>query len=289
VPYQKGRQEFRALAEDRSAAVGVACFLLADDDDVMRLESVSGETIEAVIFLVSSLFRVLFQPTASRAAPMHTRPLRRYHAAEIEADFAVHLLGTLVGAMGAAVLLALAAASADSAVLWSVLAYSVGLMAMLGFSAAYHLQRSSERRELLRRLDHAAIFLMIAGTYTPFTACILDGAYATWLTGSMWLTALGGVAVKLAYPRRFEWASTMVYLALGWAVVIFMRPLLALLDPSTLILLVSGGVLYSIGACIHRWRRLPFHDAIWHGLVLVAAGCHYAAILHSVVLIAPRS
>jgi hemolysin III len=111
-------------------------------------------------------------------------------------------------------------------VLWSVLAYSVGLIAMLGFSAAYHLQRSSERRELLRRVDHAAIFLMIAGTSAPFTACILDGAYATWFTGSVWLTALGGVAVKLAYPRRFEWASTMVYLDLGRAVVIFMRPLL---------------------------------------------------------------
>jgi channel protein (hemolysin III family) len=128
----------------------------------------------------------------------------------------------------------LAAVSADAAALWSVLAYSVGLMAMLGFSAAYHLQRSLGRRELLRRLDHAAIFLMIAGPYTPFTACILNGAYATWLTGSMWLTALGGVAVKLAYPSRFEWASTMVYLALGWAVVIFMRPLLASLDRSTL-------------------------------------------------------
>jgi hemolysin III len=110
---------------------------------------------------------------------MHTRALRRSYAAEIKADFAVHLLGTFVGAIGAAVLLALAAASADAAALWSVLAYSVGLVAMLGFSAAYHLQRSSKRRELLRRLDHAAIFLMIAGTYTPFTACILDGAYAT--------------------------------------------------------------------------------------------------------------
>lgn len=221
---------------------------------------------------------------------MHTRALRRHHAAEIEADFAVHLLGTFAGAIGAAVLLALAAASANAATtLWPVLAYSAGLMAMLGFSAAYHLQRSSERRELLRRLDHAAIFVMIAGTYTPFTACILDGVYAIWLTGSMWLAAVTGVVVKLAYPRRFEWASTVVYLALGWAVVIFMHPLLALLDRSTLVLLVAGGVLYSIGACIHRWRRLPFHDAIWHGLVLVAAGCHYAAILHGVVLMSPRS
>jgi hemolysin III len=219
---------------------------------------------------------------------MYSGSLRRYYAAEIEADFAVHLLGTLLSAIGAAVLLTLAAAT-NAVTRWSVLAYSVGLMAMLACSAAYHIQRSSERREFLRRLDHAAIFVMIAGTYTPFTACILDGAFATWLTGAMWLAAVAGVAVKLAYPRRFEWASTLVYLALGWAVVIFMQPLLAVLDRSTLVLLVSGGVFYSIGACIHRWRRLPFHDAIWHGLVVIAAGCHYAAILHSVVLIAPRS
>jgi hemolysin III len=188
----------------------------------------------------------------------------------------------LAGAAGAAVLLGLAA-SADAATVWSVLAYSFGLMAMLGFSAAYHIQRSSKHREFLRRLDHAAIFVMIAGTYTPFTACLLDGVEA------IWLTALSGVAVKLVYPRRFEWASTTVYLALGWAVVIFMRPLLAELDRPTLILLVAGGVLFSIGACIHRWRRLPFHDAIWHGLVLIAAGCHYAAILHGVVLLGSRS
>jgi hemolysin III len=220
---------------------------------------------------------------------MRTRALRRYCAAEIRADFAVHLVGTFVGAMAAAVLLTLAASSANGAALWSVFAYSVGLMTMLGFSALYHVQRSSERRELLRRLDHAAIFVMIAGTYTPFTACILDGPHAIWLTGSIWVAALAGVAVKLAYPRRFEWASTLVYLALGWAVVIFMQPLLAVLDRPTLILLISGGVVYTIGACIHRWRRLPFHDAIWHGLVLVAAGFHYAAILHGVVLRVPQS
>jgi len=219
---------------------------------------------------------------------MHTRALRRDYSAQIEADFAVHLLGMLAGMVGVAVLVGLVV-SANAVTLSSVLTYSVGLMAMLGCSAAYHIQRSSEHREFLRRLDHAAIFVMIAGTYTPFTACILGGADAIWLTGSMWLAALSGVAVKLLYPRRFEWASTAVYLALGWSIVLFMRPLLAALDRPTLILLVTGGVLYSIGACIHRWRRLPFHDAIWHALVLIAAGCRYVAILHGVVLLGSRS
>ncbi|MBV9860207.1 MAG: hemolysin III family protein [Alphaproteobacteria bacterium] len=215
---------------------------------------------------------------------MHGDAARPYSAAEIEADFVLHLVGPLAGAIGAAVLVGLAAQSADSAVLWSVLAYSAGLMAMLGFSAAYHLRHSSRHRELLRRFDHAAIFVMIAGTYTPFTVCVLDGLYAIWLTGSMWLVAVAGVAVKLAYPRRFERASLAAYLALGWTVVILVPRFVRSMDRATLILVVAGGVLYSIGAGLHRWRRLPYHDAIWHALVLAGAACHYAAILHRVVL-----
>jgi hemolysin III len=151
-----------------------------------------------------------------------------------------------IGIISAPVLLVLAARSTKPAVLYSVLAYSIGLMAMLTCSALYHVRRSSDRRDLLRRLDHAAIFVMIAGTYTPFTVCILAGWSAAWTTGSMWFAALAGVAVKLAYPRRHELGSTAVYLVMGWAVIIFMQPLVIALDRPILLLLVSGGVLYTI-------------------------------------------
>jgi hemolysin III len=210
--------------------------------------------------------------------------VRRYYAGEIEADFAVHLIGTIVGALGATALLALAATSTNVAIFYSVLAYSVSLVAMLICSAAYHLRRSSSRRDVLRRLDHAAIFIMIAGTYTPFTVYIFGGWPALWLTSAMWLAALAGVFVKLAYPRRYEWASTGAYLIMGWAGISFVQPLVAVLARPILILLVSGGALYTMGACVHRWRRLPFHDAIWHSSVLAAAGLHYAAILYGIVL-----
>jgi hemolysin III len=131
--------------------------------------------------------------------------MRRYCRDEIAADVAVHLVGMTIGIISAPALLALAARSTKPAVLYSVLAYSIGLMAMLTCSALYHLRRSSDRRDFLRRLDHAAIFVMIAGTYTPFTVCILTGWSAVWTTGSMWLAALAGIAVKLAYPRRPSW------------------------------------------------------------------------------------
>jgi hemolysin III len=108
------------------------------------------------------------------------------------------------------------------------------------------------------------------------------------MTGSMWLAALMGVAVKLAYPRRYQLGSTAIYLVMGWAVIMFMQPLVVTLDRPILILVVSGGVLYTVGACVHHWRRLPFHDAIWHSLVVGAAGLHYAAIVYGIVLPAHR-
>lgn len=210
--------------------------------------------------------------------------MRRYHAGERAADVAIHVLGTIAGFIGAAVLLVLSVGSADVTIFLSVLAYSVGLMAMLALSAAYHWHGSSGQGDILWRLDHSAIFVMIAGTYTPFTICTLNGTVAIWLTASIWLVALAGVYVKLAYPRRYEWASVAVYLFMGLSVVAFVRPLLADLDRLTVILLVSGGILYSVGASIHRWHRLPYHDAIWHGAVLSAAGLHYGAILRAIVL-----
>src|ERR1700732_5531403 len=114
------------------------------------------------------------------------RPGGRDHPAEIEADFAVHRVGMLVGEIAAAALLAVTAAAAGPTTLEAVLVYTIGLMAMLSLSAAYHFHYESERGELLRRLDHAAIFVMIAGTYTPFTVGILNGAAAVWSTGSVW-------------------------------------------------------------------------------------------------------
>ena len=106
---------------------------------------------------------------------------------------------------------------------------------------------------------------------------------------SMWLAASAGVTIKLAYPRRYELGSTAVYLVMGWAVIIFMQPLVVALDRPVLILLLSGGALYTIGAVVHHCQRLPFHDAIWHSLVLSAAGLHYAAIVYGIVLPAPAS
>src|SRR5208283_5095656 len=125
------------------------------------------------------------------------------------------------------------------------LLYSVCLLTMLGCSAAYNLATNARRPEFLRRVDHAAIFLMIAGTYTPFTTCRLHGVWGIGMTTAVWTGAVTGAVMKLTCPRRIERVSTAAYLALGWIILAGMRPLLSSVDAQTAVLIGVGGVLYS--------------------------------------------
>jgi hemolysin III len=211
----------------------------------------------------------------------------QYRAGELAADRVIQMIGILGGVVGSAILVGVAANVADRPTLSASLVYSVCLLTMLGSSAAYHLASNASRREFLRQVDHAAIFLMIAGTYTPFTTCRLHGVWAIGMTAAVWTGAIIGAAIKLVAPRGLERGSIVAYLALGWMILVGLRPMLASVDVLTAILIGVGGVLYSIGVGFHLWRALPFHNVIWHSFVLVAASCHYAAILHGVVLARP--
>jgi len=200
-------------------------------------------------------------------------------ARELLADGVVHALGLALGLVGATVLMGLAVLYGNPVLVAPLFVYAAGLVAMLGCSAAYHLLRSSRRRDWLRRFDHAAIFAMIAGTYTPFTILGLQGGWSSGLTIGIWSVAAVGIALKLWQPRRVEAISVALYLGLGWIGLIALHPFAASLDSATLALLVTGGILYSVGVIFHLWRRLSFHNAIWHGFVLIAAGIHYFAVL----------
>lgn len=193
----------------------------------------------------------------------------------------MHVLGISLGVVGAATLLARMAAGANRGETVAVVAYVIGLLSMLGCSAAYNMMPRSSARPLLRRFDQAAIFLMIAGTDTPFTTRPPETGWAVALTSFIWIAALLGMTVSLACPQRLERLSVVTYLLLGWVIVVAFRPLTTGLDPLTIELLVAGGVLYTVGVGFHLWRALPFQNAIWHGLIVVAASCHYAAILHA--------
>src|SRR6266436_6290662 len=164
----------------------------------------------------------------------------QYRAGELAADRIIHMMGTLAGVVGSAMLVGIAAGVADRPILYASLVYSVCLLTMLGCSAAYPLASNAPRKEFLRQLDHAAIFLMIAGTYTPFTTCRLHGVWAIGMTAAVWAGAVTGAVMELICPRRIERVSIVAYLALGWIIVTGIRPMLSYLDVWTALLIGVG-------------------------------------------------
>lgn len=205
------------------------------------------------------------------------------------ADAIVHALGVGLGAIGATVLLVAAARTGVTGQFVPVLVYVVGLIAMLGFSAAYNLReaRSASRddrwRDWLRRFDHAAIFVMIAGTYTPLVLLRLPEPWASGLTIAIWTAAALGIAAKLLRPRGIETVSVVLYLLMGWIGLVAIDPLVASVERGALILVLVGGLVYSGGVVFHLSSRMRYQRALWHASVLIAASIHYAAILSLVV------
>ena len=197
---------------------------------------------------------------------------RPYTRNEIRADALVHGAGILAALAGSVVLLA------HAGVTWVLASYLFGLLVMLACSAAYNLTPPSHLKWLLRRFDHSAIFLLIAGTYTPLLPFLPDAAQCWTLGLVTWLGAAFGVAMKFMFPGRFDRLAILVYLALGWVGVTAAGAFMQVLPPEVLTLIVAGGILYTAGVIFHIWESLKFHNAIWHGFVASAAACHFAAI-----------
>src|SRR6267143_3827942 len=187
----------------------------------------------------------------------------RYRGGELAADRIIHTSGNFAGVVGSVMLVGIAVGVAERPIFLASLVYSICLLTMLGCSAAYNLAASASRREFLRQLDHAAIFLMIAATYTPFTTCRLHGVWAIGMTAAVWTGAVTGAVMKLICPIRIDRVSIIAYLALGWIILVGVRPKLSSVDVRTAVLIGVGGVFYSVGTGLHLWRTLPFHNAIW--------------------------
>jgi hemolysin III len=200
---------------------------------------------------------------------------RAYSRAEHAVDAVIHVLGVLFAINGGLWLLFHVT---GLNVVASVSVYCAGLFAMLTASALYNLWPHGNTREWLRRFDHAAIFIMIAATYTPFAINRLQAPASGLILGLIWFGATVGVVLKMLFPRRFEIASISLYLGLGWLVVTVIKPLSAALAGVDFWLLVAGGLVYSGGVVFYVLERLPYHKAIWHGFVLVAVILHFAAI-----------
>ena len=201
-----------------------------------------------------------------------------YDRAEIIADGVVHTIGVCLGLVGAVTIVVIAV-RIERIEVTPILIYVIGLITMLTLSAAYNMWPVSPAKWVLRRFDHSAIYLLIAGTYTPFLLQMKNVLASVGLGIGVWLSAVIGIALKLALPGRFDRLAIVLFLLLGWSGVIAYDSLASALPSASLWLLAIGGILYSVGALFHVWRSLRFQNAIWHGLVLLAASCHYAAVL----------
>jgi len=204
-----------------------------------------------------------------------SRSDRLYGAAEHIADAVIHVAGVLFAINGGLWLLFHVT---GLSVVVSVSVYCVGLFAMLAASAVYNLWPFGNAKEWLRRFDHAAIFVMIAATYTPFAVNRLGSPSGAIILGLVWLGATVGVVLKMLFPRRFEAASICLYIGLGWLIVTVIRPLSAAVAAADFRLLMAGGLVYTAGVIFYVVERLPYHKAIWHGFVLVAVVLHFAAV-----------
>jgi hemolysin III len=204
------------------------------------------------------------------------KAVRVYTRREDWVDGAIHVLGMLF-AVNASAWLLWHVTGAPAAL--SVTVYCVGLLAMIFASAIYNLVPETARpKQVLRRIDHAAIFIMIAATYTPFAANRLNEPFSTIILTAIWVCACIGIALKVLFPRRFETASIALYLGMGWMVVGVLKPLSASVAALDFWLLIGGGLVYSAGVAFYVIERIPFHKAIWHAFVLVAVVMHFTAI-----------
>lgn len=208
-----------------------------------------------------------------------------YSRAEIIADGIVHAVGIVLAIAAGSTLLALAAYRTGPGEYVAAAFYVVSLLTVLSVSLAYNVWPvSSPAKWILRRFDHAAIYLLIAATYTPFLAQLGGSPLAVSMIVLVWTAAAVGIAIKVFLPGRFDRLAIVFYLAIGWSGIVLVEPLVRTLPATSIALIVAGGIVYSCGVIFFAWKGLRFHNALWHGFVVTGAGLHLAAMVDCLVI-----
>lgn len=203
----------------------------------------------------------------------------RYSHSEDIASSVTHGLGAALGVAALVVLVTLGALHGDP---WRVVAFAVygtTIILLYLFSTFYHAVRNPRLKRVFRYLDHSAIYLLIAGTYTPFLLVNMRGAWGWSLFGTIWGLACLGIVLNFALLGRARWISVAVYVGMGWLVVIAIKPLVTTVAAPGVMWLVTGGLSYTLGAAFYVWKGLPYNHAVWHLFVLGGSVCHFMAIL----------
>jgi len=214
---------------------------------------------------------------------MSQAPRDRYSDAEELANSITHGLGALLAAAGLAVLVVAAVQRGTAVHVVSSFVFGLSLLNLYASSTLYHTIRNPGAKRILRRLDHAAIFLLIAGSYTPFTLVTLRGPWGWSVFGVVWGLAVVGLFFEGALRRRWVGLSLGLYILIGWVAAAAIKPLLESLPRGGVVLLFAGGLAYTFGTIFYLWRRIPFHHAWWHLAVLAGSALHYFAVLLYVI------
>ena len=193
---------------------------------------------------------------------------------------ATHAVGAVLSLLGLVILLLKAFKTATIWDDFSFTVYGLSLIILYTVSSLYHAARSEKTRRIMRILDHSAIFLLIAGTYTPVTLLAVKDAAGGYVFAAVWSLAFIGIILKLTLTGKYNFLSTVVYLAMGWLAIVIYNPLVESLPFGALVLIFGGGLLYSAGTIFYLWEKLPFNHAIWHVMVILGSFCHFIAIYH---------
>ena len=215
---------------------------------------------------------------------MHSRSdIPSYSLGEAIANSITHGLGLILAITGLVVITVYAARYGDAWHIVSGAIYASTLVLLYASSTLYHSIPHPRAKQILQLLDNSAIFLLIAGSYTPFTLVSLNGAWGWSLFGIVWGLAVLGIVLKWSAWRRYEWLALGLYLLMGWLVIFAFEPLVAAVDPGGLWLLLFGGMAYTGGIAFYLWETLPFNHAIWHLFVIAGSTLHFFAVLFYVI------
>lgn len=210
-------------------------------------------------------------------------PLPPYKFGEELANSITHGLGTLLALPGMAVLTGFAVRHGRLAHVAACAVFGFALVLCFAASTLYHAIPHERVRRMLRTLDHSAIFVLIAGTYTPFMAIKLAGPLGWSMLTAIWVAAAAGIATRLILKGRRHGIVVACYLAMGWSALFVLRPLIESIARGGLLLIVGGGLAYTVGVAFYRWRSLPYGHAIWHVFVLAGSAAHFFAVLYYVL------
>ncbi|MDD9267927.1 hemolysin III family protein [Paenibacillus sp. GCM10023248] len=207
-----------------------------------------------------------------------------YSVKEEKANAISHGIGVLLS-IAALILLVIQANLHGNA--WHLVSFSVfgaALVILYTCSTLLHSVRHPKVKDVFELLDHSAIYVLIAGTYTPYLLVTLRGPLGWTFFGVIWGLALAGIVLKIFFVKRFILISTLCYILMGWLIVVAFKPLYTNLPLGGIVWLVAGGLLYTFGSIFYVWRRIPYHHAIWHIFVLAGSACHFISIIGYVIM-----